>query len=151
MALDPEGPRARKESRYPITQAGLVNLSKRIVEMCERDSQYGECEVKVFPDAKINGRSCLCIQVTHPTPRRDSASTSAVSTSTTSWASPPGTRPTVGPPRPASEPPLQEEYTFLDLKLDNGFTDADFDVANPAYGFPRQLRRIGVARQDTWT
>ena len=28
-----------------------------------------------------------------------------------------------------------EEYTYLNLKLNNGFTDADFDVKNPSYKF----------------
>ncbi len=28
-----------------------------------------------------------------------------------------------------------EEYTYLNLKLNNGFTDADFDIKNPNYKF----------------
>jgi hypothetical protein len=28
-----------------------------------------------------------------------------------------------------------EEYTYMDIKLNNGFTDADFDDNNPNYGF----------------
>jgi len=34
------------------------------------------------------------------------------------------------------EPPLVEEYTYLKLKLNNGFSDRDFDVRNPNYNFP---------------
>ena len=29
------------------------------------------------------------------------------------------------------------EYAYHDLKLDAELTAADFDAANPAYGFPR--------------
>ena len=36
---------------------------------------------------------------------------------------------------PAEEPPLVEEYTYANLKFNLGFTDADFDVNNPQYGF----------------
>jgi hypothetical protein len=34
-----------------------------------------------------------------------------------------------------NQPPLNEEYTFLNVKVNNGFTDADFSTANPSYGF----------------
>ena len=34
-----------------------------------------------------------------------------------------------------AEPELMEEYTYLNLKLNNGFTDADFDIKNPNYRF----------------
>jgi hypothetical protein len=30
-------------------------------------------------------------------------------------------------------PPLLEEYTYLKVKLNNGFTDADFETSNPSY------------------
>ena len=36
----------------------------------------------------------------------------------------------------ADKPELMEQYTYLELKLNNSFTDADFDVRNPNYGFP---------------
>ena len=33
-------------------------------------------------------------------------------------------------------PQLVEEYTYLDVKLNNGYTDADFDPKNRQYKFP---------------
>ena len=39
------------------------------------------------------------------------------------------------PEKPGGEPILTERYTYLNLKLNNGFTDMDFDVRNPNYGF----------------
>jgi len=30
---------------------------------------------------------------------------------------------------------LLEEYTYTDVKINNGFTDADFDENNPSYHF----------------
>ena len=39
-------------------------------------------------------------------------------------------------PRTAGGPPeLIEEYTYLNMKLNVGLTDIDFDIHNPAYGF----------------
>jgi hypothetical protein len=31
-----------------------------------------------------------------------------------------------------------EEYTYMNVKVNNGFTDADFDSKNPAYKFGGQ-------------
>ncbi len=71
VPLDPTGPVAMKGNRYPITEIGIENLVRRLIEEGEKDTQYGECEVKYFPGAKINGRTCTCIQVVHPVPRRN--------------------------------------------------------------------------------
>ncbi len=39
------------------------------------------------------------------------------------------------PRQPGGKPELIEEYTYLNLKLNNGFTDADFDTHNKDYHF----------------
>ncbi len=39
------------------------------------------------------------------------------------------------PTKAGEQPPLAEEYTYLNLKFNNGFTDADFDTKNPNYRF----------------
>ncbi len=39
------------------------------------------------------------------------------------------------PAEEGGKPQLTEEYTYLNLKLNNGFTDADFDIRNPNYQF----------------
>lgn len=71
LALDPTGPLAMRGNRYPITELGVENLVRRLIEVGEKDSQYGECEVKFTPNAKINNRLHTCIQVVHPVPRRN--------------------------------------------------------------------------------
>ena len=35
-----------------------------------------------------------------------------------------------------AEAELVEEYTYVNLRLNNSFTDVDFDVRNPNYAFP---------------
>ena len=97
--------------------------------------KYGECEVKFFKGAKINDRICTCIQVVHPVPRRnflfhlarifvDDELNLPVRYESYDW-----------PKEAGAAPELMEEYTYLNLKLNNGFTDADFDIKNPNYGF----------------
>jgi hypothetical protein len=39
------------------------------------------------------------------------------------------------PATPGGPPQLLEEYTYTDVKINNGFTDADFDEHNPQYHF----------------
>jgi outer membrane lipoprotein-sorting protein len=135
VSLNPAGVIAMRGQRYPITELGLLNLVQRLLEIGEKDTQYGECEVKFLQGAKINGRSCTCIQVMHPVPRRnflfhiariyvDDELNIPVRYEAHNWP-----KETGGPPE------LIEEYTYLDLKLNNGFTDADFDIQNPNYQF----------------
>ena len=39
------------------------------------------------------------------------------------------------PAKAGGEPQLLEEYTYQNMKVNNGFTDTDFSVTNPKYGF----------------
>ena len=135
VSLDPTGPIAMKGNRYPITELGLSNLVHRLIEQGEKDAKYGECEVKFFPGAKINNRLCTCVQVVHPVPRRnflfhlarifvDDEINVPVRFESYEW-----------PAKAGGSPEMTEEYTYLNLKLNVGLTDADFDTHNPNYGF----------------
>jgi outer membrane lipoprotein-sorting protein len=135
VSLSPTGMLAMQGQRYPITELGLQNLVTRLLEVGHHDAQYGECEVDFIEGAKINGRTCTCIQVMHPTPRRnflfhlarifvDDELNVPIRYEAYDW-----------PKEPNGEPELLEEYTYLNLKLNCGFTDADFDIRNPNYQF----------------
>ena len=69
MALKPDGPIAMRGQRYPVTEIGMFVLTRRLIMEAEKDVKYGECEVKFFKGAKIDDRTCTCMQVTHPVPR----------------------------------------------------------------------------------
>jgi len=134
-SLNPEGLVAMNGRRYPLTEIGLVNLVGRLVEVGREDVARDECEVEYFPGAKVAGRNCTVIQVMHPTARDyfryhiarifvDDALRMPIRYESYDW-----------PDRPGGEPKLIEEFTYLDLKLNNGFTDRDFDAGNPGYHF----------------
>jgi hypothetical protein len=136
VSLRPDGVVAMKNQRYPLTELGILNLTRRLVEVGEDNIKYGECDVKYYENTKINGRVCTCIEVIHPVPRRnfvfhlarifvDKELNLPIRYESYDWP-----RETGGPPE------LLEEYTYLDLKLNNGFTDADFNIRNPDYKFP---------------
>jgi outer membrane lipoprotein-sorting protein len=39
-------------------------------------------------------------------------------------------------PEDGGDPPVEEEYTYLDVKLNVGLTDEDFNPDNKSYKFP---------------
>lgn len=135
VTLDPHGMVAMAGQRYPITEIGLQNLTTRLIERAEDDMKYGECEVKFFKGAKINGRVCTCIQVMHPVPRKNFLFHKALVFVDDELQIPVRYEAYEWPTSAGEKPPLLEEYTYLNVKLNNGFTEADFDDKNPNYKF----------------
>ena len=135
VSLKPQSMLAMQGNRYAITENGVENPAKRLVEVAEHDKQFGECEVNFYPNAKVNGRICTCVQVVHPVPRRnfrfhlarvfiDDEYTIPIRYEAYDW-----------PHEEGGQPVLMEEYTYMNVKVNNGFTDADFDPKNTAYKF----------------
>jgi hypothetical protein len=135
VKLPPLGMLAMRDNKYPITEIGLFNLTEKLIEIGEQDMKFGECEVKTIRGTKIDGRSCTCIEVVHPVPRKnfrfhkarvfyDDELQIITRYEAYDW-----------PIEAGGQPILNEEYTYVKLKINNGFTDADFDENNPAYGY----------------
>jgi hypothetical protein len=91
--------------------------------------------VKYYVGAKVNDRVCTVIEVSHPVRRRDDGFYFArlfvddelqlpIRYAAYDW-----------PAQEEGQPRLVEEYTYLDLKLNVGLTDRDFDHRNESYGF----------------
>jgi hypothetical protein len=135
VSVRPDGPFAMFGHRYPITEIGLLNMVRRLLEVAEGDLRHGECKVRVVQGARINDHACTWIEVTHPLERPfftfhvvrifiDDQLNLPIRYEAYDFPAAPG-----GPPE------LIEQYSYLDLKLNNGYTDADFDVKNPQYHF----------------
>ncbi len=131
----PTSAMAMKDQRYPITEIGVANLTKRLIEVGEHDKQYGECDVKFYQGAKVNGRVCTMIQVTHPVPRRNFLFNVARIYLDDQLQLPIRYEAYEWPAQQGGAPVLLEEYTYMNLQVNQGFTDADFDVHNPNYHF----------------
>ena len=136
-ALDPTGFLAMRGQRYPITDVGIENLLTKLVEKGNRDRQHGECKVEFLQGAKVSGRNCRVIQVTHPERNGvydfhiaqiflDEELQVPVRFASYDW-----------PTAPGAEPKILEEYTYQNIKINVGLTDADFDANNPQYNFHR--------------
>lgn len=128
--LPVDGMMAMAGQRYPITKAGIMNLTKELVEIAEQDVKYAECEVE-YGVATIDGRKATMIRAIHPVPRKnfrfhkaeifiDNELRLPVAYQAFSW-----------PAAEGGQPILEEKYIYTDVKLNNGFTDADFSTEGP--------------------
>ena len=127
VELDPTGSLVMSQSRYPITRAGLANLARGVIRQWERETRFGECEVKYFRDpAPLKGRPVAVIESSHPAPRREFPFAK-----TQLWMD----KETKLPVRKMNwefrrgggKPVLVEDYLYTDVRADAPLTAADFD------------------------
>ena len=132
--LPPDGILAMRGQLHPIYDIGIENLILKLIERGTRELQYDEVEVKFEPGAKINGRVCTVLSVKHPVQRDhfefylaqifiDDEHKLPIRYAAYTW------------PKEEGANTVLEEYTYLDLKLNQNLTDADFDPENPNYKF----------------
>lgn len=130
VSLDPNGMIAMRGQKYPITRVGLRNLVVKLIDRANADLKFAECKVTSDPNQLIEGRSATLIQVTHPEPRKDFYCHIArifidnelkvpLHYDSYMW------------PAEGQEPPLEESYTYRNLKINNGFSARDFAKDNP--------------------
>ncbi|MCA9211928.1 MAG: DUF1571 domain-containing protein [Planctomycetales bacterium] len=135
VTLKPDGALAMRNQRYPVTEVGLRTLTERLIEKGNRDRELGPCTVKILSGAKVAKRPCTCIEVRHDERKPqldfhvarvfvDSELNVPIRYEAYEW-----------PSRPGGEMELIEEYSYIDLKLNVGLTDEDFDQNNSQYNF----------------
>ena len=138
ISLLPTSTRAMSESKHPITEIGMAKLVIGLIDQWEAESKFGEIDVQYFPQAthkKLGKQEHLVIQAVHPRRRRqfnfhrsrlwiDRKTNLPVRVA--HWGF---------PARPNDKPPLLEEYTYRNVKLNVGLKDVDFDVKNPKYAY----------------
>jgi hypothetical protein len=135
VELIPTSALAMEGNKYPITQIGFNNLVRRLIEVGKQDMQYGECTVNYRKDAKVNDRVCTIIEVNHPVPRRNFLFNKALIYVDDQLNVPIRYEAYTWPKTPGGPPQLDEEYTYLNIKVNVGLTDADFEPTNPTYHF----------------
>ncbi len=136
VSLFPDSDRAMRDNRYPLTEVGILKLIQRLVEHAESDARFDDCDVRIYKDAKIEGRPCLYIKVTHEKRRPEFTFHIARIFIDNELNVPVRYEAFTWPDNPKDQPPLIEEYTYLDFKFNVHFTDRDFDFNNPNYFFP---------------
>jgi hypothetical protein len=137
VKLDPLGTLAMKDQRHPISELGMVNICRRLAAMtgAELRLEPGLSQVQFLPGVKVGDRPATCVEVRHPTSRNDlhfylarlfvdDALKLPIRFEQYDW-----------PRQPGAAAELVEEYNFSNLKMNNGFGDADFSPRNPQYAF----------------
>jgi hypothetical protein len=134
--LQPDSWLAMQGNKYPITQIGLRRLVEQLIVRGQEAKKISTTEVRFVPDQMVGDVACMMIEVKHP-----QAFEGAPFHLAQIFIDPTRMIPlryaAFGWPSKAGEPaPLDEEYTYLDVVLNVGLTDADFDPDNPAYNYP---------------
>jgi len=135
LSLAPNDPQAMDGNLYPITDFGVRRLIERYHESASRELQYGECQVRIVPGARVGDRTCTCVEVTHPVRRAefnyhitrlyvDDGMNVPIHYEGYDW-----------PAAPGAAPQLIEDYTYQGLRLNAGLGPVDFDAKNPNYRF----------------
>jgi len=149
LALVPDSTWAMRESRYPITEAGVLRLMERLVALAQENAAAADCEVQLFEGARIESRPSRCIAVTHPQEQPGLRFHHARLYIDEAWNIPVRFESYYWPREPGGPPQLLEEYTYLNFRFNPGLDERDFDRRNLSYQFPREPRGdAATARAD---
>ncbi len=133
--LEPKGELAMFGNKYPVTEIGMLRLVEKLIEKGERDRELGVCKVDVIEGQRIGDRDCRLFQVTHPV-RKDGLDFHIAQIFVDTERKIPLRYAAFLWPVDGGEPPLEEEYTYIDVQLNVGLNDLDFSPENPNYNFP---------------
>ena len=131
MSFAPDSAVVMRGQKYPVTRVGIRNLMAQLIKYSEADMQYQECDVTSKPE-KIVGRPTTMVQIVHPIPRQNFRSHISRVFFDNELRVPIHYDSFMWPDKPGAQPPLEESYTYANLKLNNGYTARDFDSENPA-------------------
>ena len=137
LELEPSSSRAMEDNRHPITDAGIGALIETVARRWAVELSSDESVIVFDSDVTIGPRHCQLIESIH-TRRQpdflfykvrlfiDSELNLPIRFEGYDW-----------PREPGAAPDLAEEYSYIDLKLNVGLGDIDFDACNRQYSFGR--------------
>lgn len=138
MALDPTGSRAMENNRHPITEAGIGELIETVEERWSKELSTAHSVITHAKDLQIGPHtSVVMIESLHPQRQPDFLFHKVRLYINQEHGLPIRFEAYDWPKHPDASPELLEEYTYLNLKLNVGFSDLDFDPANEQYSFGR--------------
>ncbi|WP_406701193.1 DUF1571 domain-containing protein [Singulisphaera sp. Ch08] len=137
MHLDPKGGMAMEENRHPVTEAGIGSLIASVARHWSIELTPGESRVTIHKNLRVGNHACTMIESVHPKKHPsylfhmvklyiDHEHGLPIRFEAYDW-----------PTRPGASPELIEEYSYLNLRVNTGLRDQDFDAANPQYSYGR--------------
>ncbi len=135
VPLPPTGIMAMRGQRYPITEIGIENLIVKLIERGETARQHADVTCTFRKNAKVKDRVCTVLEVNQPNRHPELDFYQAQVFIDDEFNLPIRYVAYDWPRRQGEAPQIIEEYNYIDLKLNVGLTDADFDPRNPQYNF----------------
>ena len=138
LDLDPNGAMAMRDSRHPVTEAGIGFIMEQIGADLALAEARGEGEVEALGPRDLEGERLECYRARFPAGkvRQGPAPEPGryYSGDITVCLSPANGLP-VAVTSLDGAGNLLEHYAYTGLRLNAGLGDADFDPGNPGYGF----------------
>ncbi len=138
LAVPPTHPLALADSRHAVTEAGLANLTKKLIDFRRMDLEDAEAMTILDRTTDLNGRSWLRSIHIHPHDHSDRPFArvevlydpeTRIPLQISNYERP--------APDHSGDLLLAERYIYENLDLDADLTALDFDPANPEYAFHR--------------
>ena len=135
VTIPPTGMLAMRGQRYPLTDIGVENMIVKLIERGEKALKYEDVTCEFRKGARLQNRVCTVLQVNQPVKRPglefyqaqvflDEEFNLPIRYIAYDW------------PKVEGQPgEVIEEYNYLNLKINVGLTDADFDPYNKGYNF----------------
>ncbi|WP_372726261.1 DUF1571 domain-containing protein, partial [Novipirellula sp.] len=135
VTIPVDGMLAMRGQRYPMTEIGIENLIVKLIERGQQAKQCPDVTCEFRKNARIKDRTCTVLHVTQPTRTPgaefhqaqifiDDELNLPIRYVAYDW-----------PKRQGAPLEVIEEYTYLDLNVNVGLSNADFDQHNSAYNF----------------
>ena len=142
MSIAPDGTLAMRESRYPVTKAGILELALMMQEFHQQDlatSNFTRCEQ--LADQTFDGRNCLCFLIEYNDAQGSPTYRKSVSLIDKEWSIPlyiknygwPAPDVAGTPGDALDEATLIEFYSFAEVKFRQQLVNRDFDRENDEY------------------
>lgn len=134
LSFHPVSPQAMNGNLHPITELGILNLTRRLAKEAEQQLHRNSFQVS-YSHCKLNDLECVRLEVLNNERFQEDMFQKAhiyvdihrnipIRYAAWGWDT-----------EENGAPQLLEEYTYLDVQLNQNFQDIDFDVANPEYRY----------------
>jgi hypothetical protein len=135
VTIDPQGKLALENSRYPVSAIGMRRMVELLLDQWLKETKVPDITVNFYPNAKIGTLACKVIEVAHATQHSETPFQMTRLYLDTTTKLPVRIQNYAFPTRRGGKPELVEDYFYLNLRVNTGLQDIDFDTKNPLYRF----------------
>ncbi len=145
LKLDPHGSLAQRESRYPITEAGILGLIENLIKYRQRDlSKFDKLHFEIVDGQVCHGRDCYFSILEYFNQDDSELYRKSISYIDKEWSVPVWiknyTWPNFAVTAASDDSVLDgltliESYAFSDIEMNAPLSNKDFDAANDEYMF----------------